>query len=361
MGTAMPSAVAQSLGIGYSLPEYQPLPELALLRPRSQTLERSHSQPARRQLPAIKITKRPPPPSQQAPSNDAPFSPLATMPYGRPQSPGSPPPPVIDDNHQDGLALLADTAREASDHDNTCNDTPFMRLFKAHGGRCLVHTLTGPLAASNNPIDSCKQANMTSNKAAADWRATCARARAITPTESQRAYIDELGSKHAPPPDLQQTAARCYAPRASNATFVHGPHMRVQQQYTAATEPVPKQTQPGPTISRRNSGQLAPCALMARSQAHYMQVPNLDHSWLGPARPGALDNAPSSARVTSVFERLQTTMRSPQKQGRAADFDSSSVSSPISDAIGPAWDSVASQTCSLCGEQPCEFRSNCCG
>ena len=191
----MPSAVVQSLGIGYSLPEKQPLPDLALVRPRSQNLERSHSQPARRQLPAIKITKRPPPPSQQAPSNDAPFSPLATMPYGRPPSPGSPPPPVIDDNHQDGLALLADTAREASDHNNTRNDTPFMRLFKAHGGLCLVHTLTGPLAASNKPVDSCKQAKMTSNKAAADWRATCARARNITSTESQRAYIDELGSK----------------------------------------------------------------------------------------------------------------------------------------------------------------------
>lgn len=231
------------------------------------------------------------------------------------------------------------------------SDTPFMRVFRAHGGMCTVRSLTVPaehqLAA--NPGDLSDEDRIKAN-----WQSTCERVLSVTTSKQRRAYIEEEAMKHPPPPELPQTEAHCYSPVAARQPAV---------QFSSNQHPAVKAyalRQAQMSQASQSSGQnqtISQASYAAAAQARQSQIAAA-RAWTSAIAQSVADRDAVSSRVASVYERLQGASQgdSPQKRTRGTLPPSPSGSSPVSDAVG-LWES---KSCALCGLDAAAVGSTCC-
>jgi hypothetical protein len=299
-----------------------------------------------RQLPAIKLSKRP---SQQVQQEcrpaalPAPFEQLQASPH---QSAATSPCNHVSSECNIELDAEPDAAHEAAELPSDLSDSLFMRVFRAHGGCDKIQSLTEPLGMSG-PKDREQTSEDVTIKA--DWQEMGVRARCGSTPDRERAYIQELGLKHPPPADLPQ-------PDAQRQAGGHDKHNVLTQQ-----QPVPppyaRSMQPISLGQRPRPGSISLGQPSRRS--------NMTRTWSGPATHSAPGPRASSVHDSYKYDRQNTFghSQSPQprpesRHQRSARLDSPAASgSPSSDAHGFFWDA---NNCALCNSQPADLGSKNC-
>jgi hypothetical protein len=354
----MPAAVAQTLNLGYPRAEYSSQ-QGSMLRdvrePACPAAPRfSGSQPQRHPI-SINISKRLPQVTEA--ECNAPFCP----PSQRTQTPlcsNSESTPLTTTPRQDSAPHITGTSRDASDMDapKDMSNTLFMRLFRAHGGMCTVRSLTEPVH-SQTPSEHLELS--AEEKAKTEWQATCKRVLAFTTSKQKRAYIEEEGVKHPPPPELPRPEARCYSPVSAGEPMVpYSANQHPAVQAYALRQAQMSQAVHGPIQTGNTPTHLSYTAAHSSVQVRHSRM-TAARAWSSAIVQSVVDHNSVSSRVASVYERLQGGQaESPRKRQRCMHPCSPTSCSPASDALGGPWES---KPCTLCGGNSADFASTCCG